>query len=73
VTPGQAPYLTVVRGEPTDAELAAVVTVLAARATAATGAAGRRPARSAWASRQRLMRQPMHAGIGAWRASATRW
>jgi hypothetical protein len=73
VTPGQAPYLTVVRGEPTDAELAAVVAVLAARA--ATGAASRRvaQARSDWASRQRLMRQPVHAGTGAWRASATRW
>lgn len=73
---GQVPYLTVVRGEPTDAELAAVVTVLAARAAAASPAARRAEpgsSRSQWASRYRLPRQPIHAGPGAWRASARHW
>ena len=71
---GQVPYLTVVRGEPTDTELAAVVTVLTARrAAGAAGAAGAGSGQSEWASKHRLMRQPAHAGPGAWRASARRW
>jgi hypothetical protein len=66
------PYLTVVRGDPTDAELAAVVAVLAARAESGTvAAAAAWP--SEWAGRHRLVRQPVPAGPGAWRASARRW
>jgi hypothetical protein len=70
------PYLTVVRGEPTDAELAAVITVLTARGparAAAVSAAPPRSARSVWASRHRLLPEPVPAGPGAWRASARRW
>lgn len=70
------PFLTVVRGEPTEAELAAVITVLTARGTAqaaADSAALPGSGRSAWASSHRLMRKPVHAGPGAWRASARRW
>lgn len=73
---GQVPYLTVVRGEPTEAELAAVIAVLAARRTARATADSATPpgsSRSAWASRHQLMREPVHAGPGAWRASARRW
>ena len=74
---GEVPYLTVVRGEPTDAELAAVVTVLTARwaagAAGTAGAAGAGSGQSEWASKHRLMRQPAHAGPGAWRASTRRW
>ena len=69
-----APHLRVVRGDPTSAELAAVVAVLAARSAAAAAApspeAG--PAsRSEWASKARLIRQMVPAGPGAWRASAS--
>ena len=66
------PLLYVVRGEPTDAELAAVVTVLAAR-TAAASARVPTPARavrSSWSDRSRLMRESMSPGPGAWRRSA---
>ena len=73
----EVPHLTVVRGNPTDAELAAVVTVLTARGAAAAAAAalaarqtGTGPGRSAWASRDQLMRRPLHPGPDAWRASA---
>jgi hypothetical protein len=61
------PLLTVVRGEPTPEQLAALVAVVGARATA--GAADEpAPVRSLWA-RPRL-RSPLTPGPGAWRASA---
>jgi len=67
---GERPLLRVVRGAPSDAELAALTTVLLA--AAARGAAGSPPAarRSAWADRSALMRHPPHPGPGAWRAAA---
>jgi hypothetical protein len=66
-----APFLYVVRGQPTQAELAAVVTVLAAR-QAASARAGRpaRAVRSTWSDRSRLMRASVSPGPGAWRRSA---
>ena len=67
------PLLRVVRGDPSPEELAALVTVLAARSAAARAAAAAAapPARrSMWASRSRLVRPPLAAGPGAWRASA---
>ncbi|HET9894288.1 MAG TPA: acyl-CoA carboxylase epsilon subunit [Streptosporangiaceae bacterium] len=68
------PDVRVVRGQPTEAEVAAVIAVLAARACAATALAlAARPAaasRSEWSSRSRLVRHPMTAGPGAWRRSA---
>lgn len=69
--PAQPPVLRVVRGEPTDEELAAVVAVLAARAsvTAAAAAAAARPV-SHWRNRSRNIRPPQGKGPGAWRASA---
>jgi hypothetical protein len=65
----EGPLLRVVRGEPTAAELAALVAVLTARAAA--GAAARRPRpRSAWADPADRVRAPLAAGPGAWRRSA---
>ena len=63
------PLLRVVRGEPTPGELAALITVLAARAsTPASG--GRTPVRSRWNDRSRLVRRPLAPGRGAFRAAA---
>ncbi len=64
--------LTVVRGEPSDDELAAVIAVIAARAQArpAQPEQGRvqvSRSRSAWADRSRSLRRPFDAGHGTWR------
>jgi Acyl-CoA carboxylase epsilon subunit len=75
-------FLSVVRGNPTDTELAALVTVLAARAGAAaaaaaapaTSAAGQptpaRAPRSRWSDKSWLMRASLSPGPDAWRRSA---
>jgi hypothetical protein len=61
--------LRVVRGDPTDEELAALVVVLQALATApATGPPA--PARRAWAAPRDAVRRPLVPGPGAWRASS---
>ena len=62
-----------VRGEPTESELAALVTVLAARQRLARPGAARPQPGSQWAARGRLIRAPVTAGPGAWRASALPW
>jgi len=59
----------VVRGEPDDAELAALTVVLAAAASAPAPEAGTPVRRGAWVDRQAMMRRPLHPGPGAWRAS----
>ena len=61
-----APLLTVVRGEPTPEQLAALVAVLAARS--AGGDPEPVAAPSLWSAPQ--LRQPLHPGPGAWRASS---
>ena len=70
--PGITPFLSVVRGHPTDAELTALVTVIAARANAA--AAGRPahapPPRSRWSDKPQQMRASLSPGPDAWRRSA---
>ena len=68
---GQA-LLRVVRGKPTAEELAALVAVVAARATSGggSGAVRRTAARSQWDDPARLVRTPVHVGPGGWRASA---
>ncbi|HTZ93296.1 MAG TPA: acyl-CoA carboxylase subunit epsilon [Streptosporangiaceae bacterium] len=66
--PTPQPGLRVVRGEPTPAELAAVVVVLAARRSSASRDDSR-PQRSRWAARERMIRQPLAAGPGAWQSS----
>jgi Acyl-CoA carboxylase epsilon subunit len=58
----------VVRGTPTDAELAALTVVLAA--VASEPAATPPPARSAWNDRAAHVRRTLSTGPGAWRASA---
>ena len=58
----------IVRGEPSDEEIAALVAVLAALAN--TAAAERPAPRSAWADPGHRLRTPLHPGPGAWRNSA---
>ncbi|GAA1592391.1 hypothetical protein GCM10009804_55930 [Kribbella hippodromi] len=59
----------IIKGDPTPEELAALVTVLAARAT--TPAPSPDPQRAGnWATYWRNARQPLHPGPGQWRASA---
>jgi hypothetical protein len=65
--PHTPPVLRVVRGTPTPAELAALVTVVSAAAAAPQAAP--RPL-SVWAARSRLVRPPLRPAPGAWRASA---
>jgi hypothetical protein len=67
----EGPVLRVVRGEPDDAELAALTAVVAALSTASTAGGERTepPARSRWSDRGALMRRPLRHGPGAWRAS----
>jgi hypothetical protein len=57
----------VVRGTPTDAELAALTVVLLAAASPADAPP---PEPSAWTDRAALMRRPLPVGPGAWRMSA---
>ncbi|SDN42936.1 acyl-CoA carboxylase subunit epsilon [Allokutzneria albata] len=68
----QEPLLSVVRGEPTDAELAALAAVITAMASREAPEPPPRP-RSLWADRASLLRRPHHPGPGAWRASAHRF
>lgn len=63
------PFLTVVSGEPTAEELAALVAVLAARRSDRAGESTAAP-RSAWRDRSRLVRQMPLPGPGSWRASS---
>ena len=67
-SPGAPPVLRVVKGSPDDAELAALVTVVAALA-GRTGAADGGPPRSLWRDRHRNIRPAIGPGRGAWRAS----
>ena len=62
-----APLLRVVRGEPTDEELAALTVVVAALSQ---GGSRRRPTPlGGWASYADAHRRPPQPGPGAWRAS----
>jgi hypothetical protein len=63
----ERPELRVVRGEPTDEELAALVAVM----STLTAEPPRKPARprSAWSDRRVLVRAALTHGPGAWRAS----
>jgi len=63
------PVLRVVKGDPAPEEIAALVTVLSARA-AAVGGEEPPPRRSEWAGHERRMRRPVHPSPGGWRASA---
>jgi hypothetical protein len=66
----RAPMLTVVRGNPSAEEIAALVAVLTARtAPASAGETAGRP-RNKWSAKSRLLREPLPRGPGEWRASA---
>jgi hypothetical protein len=61
--------LKVVRGEPTPEELAALITVVAAKASAVSAVEA--PAvPSRWNSPATLLRQPLRPEVGAWQWSA---
>ncbi|WP_028647386.1 acyl-CoA carboxylase subunit epsilon [Nocardiopsis sp. CNT312] len=68
--PNDPRHLTVVRGTPSEEEIAALTAVLAARAAARarTPEETERPA-SGWRDRSRLLRAPLRPGPGAWRLS----
>ena len=64
----ERPLLRVVRGEPTDEELAVLTVVVAA--VAQQGRPRRRPVPvGAWASHADAHRRPLQPGPGGWRAS----
>jgi hypothetical protein len=72
VTAG-APYLSVVRGDASAEEIAAIVatlTAVAAARSAAATPAEEPPVTHDWNSRARLLRTPVHAAAGGWRRSA---
>ena len=61
------PLLRIVRGEPDDAELAALTVVVLGVSRSAVAS---EPApRSRWSDRATLVRRPLPVGPGAWRAS----
>ncbi len=64
--PEGRPLLTVVRGEPTPEQLAALIAVVGARAAGGSEPEAA-PAPSLWSRPQ--LRTPLHPGPGAWRAS----
>jgi hypothetical protein len=64
------PRLTIVRGDPTPEEIAALVTVLTARLQPAGQAKVSAAPRYGWSSTSRMVRGPLSRGPGAWRASA---
>ena len=63
------PGLTIVRGDPTPEEIAALVAVLTARLQSAGHAKSGGAPRYGWSSRSRLMRGPISRSPGGWRAS----
>ena len=72
----EKPEFSVVGGNPTDAELAAVLAVLQSRRRAAAtappgdaGGGGQHGAGSGWSAYWRAVRAPQAPGPGAWRAS----
>ncbi len=67
---GPEPLFRVVRGTPTDVELAALSVVLAARARPGEAPPKPRSGPSAWAASVRGPRRTGPPGPGAWRASA---
>lgn len=66
----EQPLLRIVRGDPDDAELAALTAVVAAAASVPRGGPAEPPRRSWWLDRTALLRCPVRPGEGAWRASA---
>jgi hypothetical protein len=72
VTAG-TPYLSVVRGDASAEEIAALVATLASVAAARSAAAASAeepPVSHNWNARARLLRAPVHPAAGGWRRSA---
>jgi hypothetical protein len=63
----QRPLLRIVKGDATPEEIAALVTVLAARAAAAVPAP--KPQQSPWTYRRAQLSKPVFVGAGEWRRS----
>jgi len=63
------PFLTIVRGDATPEEVAALTVVLQSVAAASAEPPAARP-RPQWSAPHRAVRRPLHTGPGAWRASA---
>jgi len=59
-----------VAGNPSAEQIAAVVTVLSARAGSAGRPGAGETARYGWSARSRLLRAPVRRSAGGWRASA---
>jgi hypothetical protein len=57
----------VIKGEPTDEELAALTVVLAAASARAAAAPAAPPVRDRWSDPSTRFRTPLHPGPGAWR------
>jgi hypothetical protein len=66
----RAPVLSIVRGNPSPEQIAALVAVLAARAASARAAGRDGRQRYGWSATSWLLRAPLERGPGAWRASA---
>ncbi|MCU7724414.1 acyl-CoA carboxylase subunit epsilon [Actinoplanes sp. KI2] len=60
----------VVRGNPSAEELAAVLVLLSATATAAADPGPRRPRTGAWHAPHRLLRRPHAYGLAGWQSSS---
>ena len=65
-TPASGPALRIVRGEPTDEEIAALVVAIG---TLPQPSSRSQPRHSAWSDRSALLRRPLHPGPTAWRTS----
>ena len=66
--PDDQPELAVVKGRPTDEELAALIVVFSSGRTTSGSAGGARS--SGWSSYWRSVRQPFQPGPDAWRLSS---
>jgi hypothetical protein len=60
-------HLRIVRGNPSDEEVAALVAVVTTLGSGTEPAS--KPARSAWSDRRSQVREPLPHGPGAWRVS----
>ncbi|MGH3436653.1 MAG: acyl-CoA carboxylase subunit epsilon [Sciscionella sp.] len=70
VEEGERPLLRVVRGNPDDAEVAALAAVVAGIGASAAAEQPSLAGRSLWADRATLQPRLPHPGPGAWRASS---
>ena len=69
MTDAAVPYLRVVKGDPDEAELAALLVALRARSGGGGDAPPEEHARGGWGDREARLRLAVHPAPGAWRAS----